>query len=85
MYLEVTGLLPLDAASHYEAIRTILFARTLRCGGGEDRRRGTEITIKGLCVRPTAELFSFGGGPWGAPGGPVALDPRSSDLTRDNA
>lgn len=29
MYLEVTSLLPLDAACHYEAIRTVLFAWTL--------------------------------------------------------
>lgn len=47
MYLEVTRQLPVDAASHYRAIMTILFARTAPCGRGEDG--AAEITIKVLC------------------------------------
>lgn len=76
MYLEVTSLLPPDAASHYKAIRTILFARSPRWGGGGVKMGrgwvmeggvGAEITIKGLCGGPTAELLGgFGGSPWGA-------------------
>lgn len=71
MYLEVTSLLPPDTASHYKAIRTVLFARTPRWGRrGEDGAGGgaAEITIKGLCGGPTAELLGVwgGGGPWGA-------------------
>lgn len=59
MYLEVTRLLPADTASHYKAIRTILFARTPRWGeeGVKMGRGAAEITIKGLCGGPTAELL----------------------------
>lgn len=66
MYLEVTSLLPPDAASHYEVIRTILFAWTPRWGKrGEDGAGGgggAEITIKGLCGGPTTELLGVSGG-----------------------
>lgn len=69
MYLEVTRPLPADAASHYSAIRTALFARTPR----SERVGGGEITIKGLCGGgssssggPTAEavggVYFFGDG-----------------------
>lgn len=78
MYLEVTSLLPPDTASHYKAIRTILFARTPRWGRrGEDGagEAAAEITIKGLCGGPTAELFGVLGRSLGCPRGPVALDP----------
>lgn len=64
MYLEVTGWLPADAAAHYKAIRTILFARTPRWGeeGGVKMGWRAEITIKGLCGGPTAELLGVLGG-----------------------
>lgn len=78
MYLEVTSVLPPDAAAHYEAIRTVLFARTPRWGRRVKMvqgRGGAEITIKGLCSGPTAELLGVLGESLGCPRGPVALDP----------
>lgn len=69
--MEVTLLLPADAASHYKAIRTVLFARTTpweeeEGGGGDDG--AAEITIKGLC-----------GGPTAAPSGSFGVVPRGLD------